>query len=49
MKPLTLHTVADWSGGVLAKGAPETSIGAVSTDTRAIPGSPFCGPDGGTV
>jgi UDP-N-acetylmuramoyl-tripeptide--D-alanyl-D-alanine ligase len=37
MKPITLATAADWSGGVLAQGAPDTVIDSVSTDTRDTP------------
>jgi UDP-N-acetylmuramoyl-tripeptide--D-alanyl-D-alanine ligase len=37
MKPITLATVADWSGGVLLQGDAGAVVGAVSTDTRNIP------------
>jgi UDP-N-acetylmuramoyl-tripeptide--D-alanyl-D-alanine ligase len=37
MKPITLATVADWSGGVLVQGDAGAVVGAVSTDTRNIP------------
>ncbi len=37
MKPMTLETAADWSGGVLVQGSAGLRIAAVSTDTRAIP------------
>ena len=42
MKPLTLETVADWSGGRLMNAWPTGLVNAVSTDTRKIaPGSLF--------
>lgn len=37
MKPITLATAADWSGGVLVQGAAGAVVAAVSTDTRDIP------------
>lgn len=37
MKPITLATAADWSGGVLVQGDAGAVIAAVSTDTRDIP------------
>ena len=37
MKPITLATAADWSGGVLEQGDAGAVIAAVSTDTRDIP------------
>jgi len=37
MKPITLATAADWSGGVLVQGAADAVVAAVSTDTRDIP------------
>ena len=37
MKPLTLETVAAWSGGILVRGERGTTVSSVSTDTRAIP------------
>ncbi len=37
MKPISLATAADWSGGVLVQGAADAVIAAVSTDTRDMP------------
>lgn len=37
MKPLTLETIAAWSGGCLVQGDAGTMVTAVSTDTRSIP------------
>lgn len=42
MNPVTLHSLARWSGGALIQGVPSERVAGVSTDTRTLgPGQVF--------
>ena len=43
MRPLTLASVADFSGGSLLRGQLETVVYGVSTDTRTVEAGPCPG------